>query len=192
MTSGMRRLAQMVYNMNTVKRVHRVRVTSGVITEGESAGTNNTFSLLTCDDDPNYDNTTDGTNVAECEPGARIIAVQLVMTTVIPDGRLLEWMIGKDPDGVVTSTNFLVSSLYTADVTANGLVLRKNVWTVGHKRGTSQRTENTMSINIPGKVLARAGRMEDGDVIRLAFMDDGGGTGNGSWYLRGRIITRGP
>lgn len=192
MTSGMRKLAQMVYNMNTVKRVHRVRMLSQVVTEGESGGTNNAFSLLTCDDDPNYDNTTDGTNVAECEPGCRIIAVQLVMTISAPDGRLIEYMIGKDPDGAITSTSYTIANLYTADVTGTNLMLRKNVWTVGHMRTTSARLDSTKSLNIPGKVLARAGRMEDGDVIRLSFADDGGGTGNGSWYLRGRIITRGP
>lgn len=189
MANDLRRLAQMVYNMNTVKRVHRIRITQQAITEGTSA---ENFNLLTCDDDPNYDLTTDGTNVAECEPGCKIVAIQLVMTvhSVPAASRLIEWTIGRDPDATLT-TGLGMPTLYTSDVSTTTIVTRKNVWAAGHMVGLDKLGAN-INVNVSRKALARASRMADGDIIRLTFTDDSGGTGNAAFYLRGRIITRGP
>lgn len=191
MSSPMRRLAQMVYNMNTVKRTSRVRMLNQTITEADATATNS-FALLTCDDDPNYDLTTDGTNVAEVQPGTRLIAIQLILTiSSLVTSRTIEWVIGRDPDGAITSTNFTIGTLFNADVSTNSMAMRKNTWTAGHIVG-SDRTAANININISPRALARASRLENGDVIRLHFTDAGEGAGNAIFYLRGRFITRGP
>lgn len=187
MANDLRRLAQMVYNMNTVKRVSRIRMLAQAVTEATSTS----FNLLTCDDDPNYDLATDGTNVAEVEPGCKIIAIQLHMTIVTPANRTVEWVLYKDPDGVLTAAGATIATLYAADVEATRIVMRKNSLTAGHAIGTDRTGHNSV-LNVPGRTLARSARLADGDVIRLTFTDDGGGTGDCSMYLRGRIITRGP
>lgn len=188
MTSAMKRLAQMVYNMNTVKRYSKIRMLNQTITEASETP----FNLLTCDDDPDYDVLTNGTTVAEIQPGAQIIAIQLHMTIYgLVATRLVEWLIGRDPDGAITAANFTVANVYTPDLTVTNALLKKNAWSVGHVVA-NDRTGFDLNINIPGKLLARAGRMNDGDVIRINFTDDGAGTGNGILYMRGRIVTRGP
>lgn len=184
----MRRLAQMVYNMNTVKRVHRIRMLAQTITEAATTG----FNLLTCDDDPNYDLTTDGTNVAECEPGAKIIAIQLQMTITAVAARTVEWIFLRDPDGVLAAASARnIATLYTADVSANTIVIRKNTIAAGHFLA-SDRTAHNSNLNVSPKALRRVARMADGDTLSLAFTDNGEGAGDSLMYLRGRIITRGP
>lgn len=169
------------------KRIHKIRMLNQTITEG----TDTPFNLLTCDDEPNYDLTTDGTNVAECHPGAKIVAVQLIATIYgLVATRLVEWVIGRDPDGAITNTTFTMTALYTSDVSTANAMLKANVWGAGHVVATD-RTGMDVRLNIT-KALRRASKMRDGDAIKIQFTDDGAGTGNGILYLRGRIITVGP
>lgn len=141
--------------------------------------------------EPNYDLTTDGTNVAECHPGAKIVAIQLIGSIYgLQATRLVEWVIGRDPDGAILTTGFTIANLYTADATLTNLQLKKNAWGAGHVIGTD-RTGVDVRLNITS-ALRRTSKMLDGDVVRLVFTDDGAGTGNGIFYLRGRIITVGP
>lgn len=169
------------------KRVHKIRMLNQTITEGSESP----FQLLTCDDEPNYDLTTDGTNVSECHPGAKIIAVQLVATIYgLVATRLVEWVIGRDPDSAITNANYTMANLYASDVTGTSTMLRPNVWGAGHVVATDRSGFETR-LNITG-ALRRASKMRDGDVIKINFTDDGAGTGNGILYLRGRIITVGP
>lgn len=185
--AAIRAVARQAVRMMTVRRVHRVRILAGTITQN----TNTFINLLTCDDDPDYDLATDGTNIAECQPGARIEAVQLVMTVFGANiaGETIEWIIGRDPDGAL-ATNYTIGNLYTADVSANTRMIRANVWGAGHFIGTTNRDSMTSGLNIT-KALRRARLMADGDVIRLAFTATAAG-GDHTLYLRGRIITRGP
>lgn len=177
--------------MNTVKRVHRIRALGIAITEATS-GAGNAFSLLTCDDDPDYDLTSNlSSTTAECQPGARIIALQLHMTIVAVAGRTVEWMLMKDPDGAITAANTTLANLYTADVSTTTAMIRKNTVAVGHILA-GDRTAFDKSLNVPGKALRRISLMADGDILRLSFADNGEGAGDSLLYLRGRIITRGP
>lgn len=170
------------------KRVHRIRMLQQTITQGADTP----FILLTCDDEPNYDLTTDGSNVAECHPGAKIVAVQLQMSIFsVDDFETIEWVIGRDPDSTVTNASYTISNLYTADVTGTRLLLSKNVWGAGHfvAGAASSEVFNT-NLNIT-KALRRASKMLDGDTIKLVFTMTAAG-GNAVMYLRGRIITVGP
>lgn len=155
-------------------------------------GTDTSFNLLTCDDDPNYDLATDGTNVAECEPGSKIVAVQLHMSLYnMPDGEVYEWVMGRDPDGAITAGTFTMATLYTQDVSGADLLLRKNAWAAGHIMSSTSHAFSQEMVRIKGSNLRRAGNMEDGDVIRLTFTASASAT-SPLLYLRGRIITRGP
>lgn len=186
--AAIKAVARQAVRMMTVRRVHRVRILSGTITQGA----NTSFVLLTCDDDPDYDLATDGTNVAECQPGARIEAVQIVMSIFGSNiaGETIEWVIGRDQDNALGAASFSVSELYAADFTGNRAILRKNVWGVGHFIGTANRDVSNTGLNIT-KALRRARLMADGDTIRLNFTATAAG-GDHTVYLRGRIITRGP
>lgn len=169
------------------KRVHRIRMLQQTITQGADSP----FSLLTCDDEPNYDLTTDGSNLAECHPGSKIVAVQLAMTIYnITDGESVEWIIGRDPDGSILTTGFTVATLFTADLTLTGGMLRKNAWGVGHVIGSNQDNTFDTRLNIT-KALRRSSKMADGDTIRLVFTMSAAAS-NALFYLRGRIITVGP
>lgn len=172
------------------RRVHRIRMLDQAITQGAVT----TFSLLSCDDDPNYDLTSDGTNIAEAHPGARIVGMNLHMSIFDVDaGETVEWILGKDPDGALGAGGvFDIADLYTSDVTANNLAVRENVWTVGHMIGeTGNRTLKNVELRIPRGTLKRSRLLADGDVIRLAFTHTAAGT-DSTMYLRGRIVTRGP
>lgn len=186
---AIQKLANMVRANMGVRRVHRIRMLDQTITQG----TDTAFALLTCDDDPNYDLTTDGTNVAECQVGCRIVAVQLHMSlTNIPNGETVEWVIGRDPDGAITAAGFVVSGVYTADITQGNRMLKDNAWTVGHvMAGTASRDTFNGRLNIARKTLKRARVMHDGDVVRLVFTHTAASSSS-LMYLRGRIITRGP
>lgn len=168
------------------KRVHKVRMLDQTITQG----TDTLANLLTCDDDPNYDLTTDGSNVSECHPGAMIVAVQLVLTLFsVPDGETIEWVIGRDPDGAI-GTGFTMADLYTSDVTASNALLKKNVWGAGHMVSSDGHAAMNTSLNIT-KALRRAAKMRDGDAIKIRFTATAA-SGNSAFYMRGRIITVGP
>lgn len=181
--------ARMIKPFLGTKRIHRIRMLDQIITQGTSTS----FSLLSCDDDPNYDLTTDGANIAECIVGSRIIAIQLHMTiSEVDGGEIVEWILGKDPDQALTATNFTISNLYTSDIDPNRRMLRENVWMADHMIGeTGNRTLKNATIRIPSKTLKRSRLMADNDVIRLVFTHTVSGT-DSLMYLRGRIITRGP
>lgn len=188
MASQMARLAAMVAMKMQVKRTHRIRILDGALT----AGANVAVNLLTCDDDPDYDLATDGSNVAECQPGARIVAVQLVLSIYgVDSGEIVEWIIGRDPDAIITGPNFSMSNLYLQDVTSTTNFLRKNTWGAGHMISTTGRDLATQHVNISGKALKRSRLMAENDVIRLGLLSSADDV-SGKYYLRGRIITRGP
>lgn len=186
---AIQKLANMVRANMGVRRVHRIRMLDQTITQGTSTP----FALLTCNDDPNYDLATDGTNVAECQVGARIVAVQLHLSlTNIPNGETVEWILGRDPDASITTAGFLVGNVYTADVTTGNRLLKDNTWTIGHvMAGTASRDTFNGTLRIPGKTMRRSRLMNENDVIRLVFTHTAAGSSS-LMYLRGRIVTRGP
>lgn len=186
----MRQLAAMVAARMQTKRVHRILANPFTAT----ANATTSLSLLTCDDDPNYDLTSDGSsNVAECHPGAKIIAIQLVMTVFQLDtDDVYHWIIGRDPDGALQAASaFTVATLYTSDVSTTTALLRKNTWACGHFVGSSTRDKFNTPVIISSKALRRSARLADGDVIRMNWTNPHAST-DAKVYVRGRIITRGP
>lgn len=153
-------------------------------------GTNTPLPLLLCDDDPDYDQLIDGTNPAECQPGSRILALQLhLQLLACPVGEVLEWVLYKDPDAVLTSS-VGISTLYTQDKTANGIILRKNTLAAGHVIvDATSRSVQPIIVNIPRKALRRIGPMQENDVLRMVFTLTAAAS-NADLYGRGRIKFR--
>lgn len=166
--------------------VARMRFLTFTITQGTNTG----LPLLLCDDDPDYDQLIDGTSPAECQPRARILAIQMhLQLLALPVGEVLEWILYKDPDAILTATTG-IGTLYTQDKTANGLILRKNTLAAGHVIvDATSRSVQPITVNIPRKALRRIGPMQENDVLRMVFTLTAAAS-NGDLYGRGRIIFR--
>lgn len=179
-------LARKVKAAMGVKRVHRIRATVLAIPENA----NTAYVLLRCDDEPNYDTTSDGTNIAECEPGSRLISVQLVMTMYGMDANtIVEWNLHKNPDQTLTASETTVAALYAADVEPENRMLRKNTFTAGHFIGTSNHDTQTTRVRIARKAMKRNAVMADNDQIAFTFANLDA-TDAALLYIRGRLITR--
>lgn len=172
--------------------VHRIRMLDQTITNNVTTK----FNLLSCDDDPDYDLATDGTNVAECHPNSRIVAVQLHVGLYPASNPInpgpLEWMIARDPDGALGAAGLITpGNLYAADVTTATDMLRKNVWAMGHMFLTTNRDAANLNIRISRKALRRARIMRDGDKVSISFTNPDA-TDTAKLYIRGRIISKTP
>lgn len=170
------------------KFVYRMRFLAFTVVQGATTP----LLLMTCDDDPDYDQLIDGTNPAECAPGSRIIAMQLHFQWVANggDNEIVEWILLKDPDGILAGASTAnIASLYTQDVGATTKTLRKMAIAVGHTIFDSNHATPEIRINVPSRVLRRIGPMQDGDGLRIAFTHTAA-AGNSTLYGRGRIITR--
>lgn len=179
------------FNMSVKKAmgarmIARMRFLTFTITQG----TNTALPLLICDDDPDYDQAIDGTNPAECQPGSRILAIQMhLQLLALPVGEVLEWILYKDPDSILGAT-VGIGTLYTQDKTANGIIIRKNALAAGHVIvDATSRSVQPITVNIPRKALRRIGPMQDGDALRMVFTLTAAAS-NGDLYGRGRIIFR--
>lgn len=171
---------------------HRIRM----LEQSLAAATTTTKSLLTCDDDPDYDKTSDGTNVAECHPNSRILAFQLVMGLYVASNPIsngpMEFLMYRDRDAAISGASAgNMSTLYTADFSTTTGMLRKNTYLAGHQFITTNYEQKTVRLSVSRKALRRAGIMHDGDLIRLAFDNPDPDTAC-MLYLRGRIITKTP
>lgn len=167
-----------------------MRFQTFTITQGANTG----LPLLLCDDDPDFDQLIDGTSPAEIQPGSIITAIQLhFQLLALPVGEILEWVLFKDPDGILTAaTAGNIATLYTQDKTANVILLRKNAIAAGHIIvDATSRSVQPIIINVPRKALMRIGPFQDGDLLRLTFTLTAAAS-NGDLYGRGRIVTRQP
>lgn len=186
--AALRKIAKTVVRMNQVKRVHRVRATAITLT----AATQTAVLLLKADSTPNYDVTSDGTTPAECQTGARIQSIQLHGTFYLgASDTIVEWNLFKNPDAVATAAISNVASIYTADVSANTLMMRKASMAAGHIVFGSGSDKLPLNVRIAGKALRRNGLMAEEDRLQFTF-DNLDATDDVFLYLRGRIITRGP
>jgi len=173
------------------KVYHRVHFKDVTIAANASTG----FDLLTCDDDPNYDVTSDGTNVAEIHPESRVIRLQLVMGLYVDSnpivGGPLEWLLGRDPDSALTASSMTMATLMASDVNAGVKVLRANTWATGHMFLTTTKGQGNSRVIVSRKALRRSRVFHDGDKLRIVFTNPDADTA-AKLYLRGRIISRLP
>lgn len=163
--------------------VSRVRIFGGTATQNATTE----FTLLTVDDDPDYDLTTDGTNVAEAQARSRLTGIKLDMgLTPSSAGETMEWMLFKSPDGVLNATT--PATLFTADVSTSTLALRKNVVAYGLFRASANTDARQARIRIKRAAMRRIAQLKDGDSLRLAITHSADST-DGILDLTGTITT---
>lgn len=184
----MRKFRGLVRGAVRVNHVSRVRFFgSGNI----PANATTYFPLLHCDDDPDYDLATDGTNIAEVKPLSRIMSIQL-HARMEPSGTgvaaRLEWMLLKDPDQSLSAVPMAPSSLFSADFTTNVAALRKYTLAYGWFVASTNRDSFDRMIRIRRKALRRAGIMHDLDRLSLAITNSAAAA-TAHLQLTGRIVT---
>lgn len=153
-----------------VKRVRAVDV----------ALTNNAdtyVTLLASKDDPNHDLISDGSNIAECETGSRIVDLdlKLMLWDATTDDRI-EVALFRDKDAGLT-TSLSVTNLFLSDYTATAQEVKSAcMWYEMFLFGSSSDMKTT-GPRIRHQAMARNKRMRENDLIKLLFScDDGGAT----------------
>lgn len=169
-----------------IKHTHRLRDLDFAITES----TFTDGALLSCDDDPDYDEDFDfGTTAPECEPGSRVLGIDLTMD-LVPSaaGEQIEWILYKSPDGLLNGVP-TGPLLFQMDLTANVALIRKYTLAYGRFLSTSSRESSRTRVRISRAAMRRAGVMHDGDILRMNFIHTAAAS-PGSGSIHGRIWTR--
>lgn len=166
---------------HTVK--HRVRI----VQQGLTSAATDVEDLLKAVDAPDYDIETDGTNVAECETGARIVGMDLKMIIYLPDVKnRVEMMLYRDKDGGV-SASFVPTNLFDSDHTPHIENVKRN--TVFYDIFIAGSTQDKYSRTLRGfPAMKRVRLMQENDVFRLNFIN-GTYTNAANWTLVGSITT---
>jgi len=169
-------LRRQLRGLLNIAQKSRVRIFENPLTVATG---NRNYKLLHCDDDPDYDLTTNGnaqtlgTDVAECKPKSRITSIDLQLTCQNIDAvKAVEWILVKDPDLVLAGIGYTPSSLFTADVSSLTIPLRKYTLAYGYFAGGSNTDIMRQRIRIKRKALARAGVMNDLDELRLMIVNN--------------------
>lgn len=148
---------------------HRSRVRMDVPL---TAATVKTSSLLSVDDDPDYDLTSNDTNIAEAEALSRLKRIDLNISyfsgTANAAGALVEWVLYRDPDNIGIITN--LSDLFIADVTANSLAVRKNVVAYGGFYSSANNDTQRFRIGIKRAAMRRISRLSDNDRLKFSII----------------------
>lgn len=168
MARGIKRFNGMVRRAMMTPHRSRIRFDKSTIT----AATVTPVTLLTVDDEPNYDTTSDGTNVAEAEALSRLMKIDLNLSffsgTSNAAGALVEWMLYRDPDAQLGTET--PSTLFTADVSATTAMVRKNVLAYGGFYSSANNDTKAFRIGIRRKAMQRVRRLSDGDKIMLVII----------------------
>lgn len=148
-----------------------------------------TLSLLACDDDPNYDQVSDGTTPAEVAPGAKIMKVDLSLQyyNSTGAGNTFEWLLYRDKDNE-NSASFTPANLWTSDYSPSNELVKRDTLNYGHALIPSTFQTVKSRVFIKRKALARAGTFKDGDRLEMALVLPAGTTQNAN--VIGRIWVR--
>lgn len=176
-------LKQQILNIVSDKHVARVRITALALTDNADVYQ----SLLVAKDDPNYDLATDGTNVAECEVGSRLIGIDLnIKLYTIAQNDIEEVILYKDPDNLL-STGMTPSELFAADVTAQRIVVRKHAMWYNVFIGGGAGQNHQFFMRVSKGAMARNRKFADGDVLKLMFSQNDASISRKA-YIVGRLI----
>lgn len=183
---GMKQFNGMVQKAVEHKDVKRVRFMNKAIPTAATT----TFTLLTCDDDPDYDLNSDGTTVAEVQPFSKIVGMNLKFRLEAAAGNTVEWLLIKDPDGLFTATQPAPSTLFTADITLTTIAVRKYTLAYGWLKSVSGIRDSTIfKIRVSKAAIKRAGAFLDGDKLLLIIANPSAGAGE--FILTGTITLAG-
>lgn len=137
---------------------------------GLTGSTDKVVSLILADDDPDYEITSDGTAVAECETLSRIEKIDLNLSyfagTSNAAGGLVEWALYRDPDnsGIMTGPE----DIFIATDSAGQSQRNKNVIAYGGFYSSANNDTKLFHVRIRRAALRRVARMNDND--RLKFI----------------------
>lgn len=164
---------------------HRSRIRANVAL---TAATVNETSLLLVDDEPNYDLTSDGTNIAEAEARSRVRKIDLTVSffagTSNAAGALVEWLLFRDPDNFANVT--APSDLFTADLNTVTMSLRKNALAYGGFFSSANNDTRVFHIRISRKAMQRTQVLQDNDRIKLQMVTAATGA---KYFIHGAITT---
>lgn len=187
---GMRQLNQHIDRriMMKTSKLRTIRcLINGKAIAGSASGVQ-AVPLLTCDDDPDYDQAIDGTTAAEVQPHTAIVNIKLAVTfSGFDNAAMTRWILFKDPDNILGTTQS-PDDLFIQDITANDIVLRKNTLKAGYFVPSTGFDKPTAPLHIRRKALSRIGDMEDGDKLRFNMI--AGGTTAGKMFAMGTITVR--
>lgn len=165
-------------------RIYNFGTTGGGTT---LAGTTDVYiSLLSCLDDPTWDNATDGTNIAHTRTGAKITSIDLFLVWKVDANKMHELMLFRDRDGSL-GAQVPSTALATGDYTPTIAELRANMLSYMPIYRSNASDTKAMKITVNGAALRRAGKMHENDIIKLFLRNNGSGTS--IWWLFGSINT---
>lgn len=172
-------------NLLGTTHVQRVRIIDQDLTDN----TNVYLSLLKAqDDDVDYDIVSDGTLIARCDTGARIVDIQLhtVIWGMASSDRV-EVIMYRDRDSGIT-TSMTPAALFTSDYTTVTDAVRKHCMHYNYYQGASNRDAFNTPIRASRGAMARNKQMQDQDILKILFsMNDGSTTRK--MTMIGRITT---
>lgn len=166
-----------------VQTPHRSRVRMDVSLTGSTLSEKN---LLIVDDDPDYDLATDGSNVAEAEALSRLRSIRLRVSyfagTSNAAGALVEWILFRNPDNLLTSVN--PSKLFQADIDATSALLRKNALAYGGFYSSANNDTHLFDVRIRRAAIKRIQRLSDGDNLEFNIITPATGA---KYFMTGTI-----
>lgn len=158
-------------NIMATPHVARVRMVDITLTDNADVY----ISLLKCDDDPDYDLISDGTNIAECQVGSMIQDVNLaIMMHGMAANDREEIIFFRDPDVALTTTVTPVS-LFTSDYTTATQAIKKATMWYSMYQMMGAGTGFQTAPRIRHAALLRNKNQLDGDVIKISFHQNDGG-----------------
>lgn len=184
------RVVGLVRAASGVRHTHRLRTMDLSVTQNSQVDQ----PILTCDDDPDYDEDFDFAGAApECSPGSRIVGLDLNLEMVPGGGagERMEFILYKSPDALLTFglSNVSMALLFTNDLTSATILLRKHTLAIGTFVNTTTKDKFRSHIRISSGAMKRNAIMHDGDQLRMLITHTAASS-NGTASLYGRIWTR--
>lgn len=168
------------------KRIRVVGATGLGTTITAAATTSQKLLQVDTDGNPNEDLATDGTNVAECNYGSRLLSIDLTLIIKPASTSMIEWMLYRDPDGALTGTADL-AELFAADVGLTNTMIRKCALAFGQIAPSLTNDFVRVPVQISRAAMARNKKLAANDAIYLVFKNLHG-TNTGTYWLWGKIV----
>lgn len=186
---GFRRAVQRVVGRTLVKRINIDKLAIPDIT---SADYDNplTIDLIQGIEAQDEGQVSDGTIIADAPLYSKVFALHVrgFIAGSSAGGEQVRWILFKNPDGDITGAAAM-ADWHNSDEDSAARELRKNTLAKGVLRISSSNLGTPMKIFIKRRTLARLGRMNETDTIRLVLAKDATNTTLqltmfGSIYLR--------
>lgn len=146
------------------------------------------ISLLSASDDPNYDNVTDGSTIANCQIGSKVTSIQLFLVWKADAARMHEIMLFKDFDAEISTITPAANGPGVSDRSELNDAAKRSMMGYSPYYLTSNADARPRGIPVSGPALMRNRVMHEGDIIKLALFNNG--LAASTWWLFGNINSR--